>query len=286
MAEITSKMVNELRERTGAPLMDCKRALVATQGDVEAAIDELRKTGLKSAEKRSGNEMGQGRLNAWVGPKGRVGAMVAITCQTDFVANGDEFKALLDEVVHQLAEKNPANLEALTALKHSKTNVALGESVKLFAGKTGENIAIAQFKRFENMTGRVGCYVHHDGKKGALVSVTTEATEEVATAFLKTLCMHIVSAMPVPTANARTEIAQTEVDRERAVLLELPDLKSKPPEMQEKILKGRMEKFFAERVLAEQPWVMDDKLTVQKAVEAALGKGAKIEGFARFQIGK
>lgn len=286
MAEITSKMVNELREKSGAPLMDCKRALVATNGNVEAAFDELRKAGLKTAEKKAGNEMGQGRLDAWVGPKSRVGAMVAITCQTDFVANGDEFKAMLGEIVHQVAEKNPANLDALHALKHSKSGTALSETVKLFAGKTGENTAIAKFQRFENMQGRVGMYVHHDGKKGALVSVTTEATEEVATPFLKTLCMHIVSAMPAPTANSRAEIPASEVERERGVLLELPDIKTKAPEMQEKILKGRMEKFFAERVLGEQPWVMDDKLTVQKAVEAALGKGAKIEGFARFQIGK
>lgn len=286
MAEVTSKMVNELRERSGAPLMDCKRALVATAGDVEKAIDELRKSGMKTAEKKSGNEMSEGRLTAFVGPKARVGAIVAITCQTDFVAKGDEFKAMLDEVVHQIADKNPANLDALVALKHSKTGAPIGETVKLFAGKTGENTAIAQFKRFENMQGRVGMYVHHDGKKGALVSVTTEATEEVAAAFLKTLCMHIVSAVPIPTANSRAEIAPADVERERGVLLELPDIKSKPKEMQEKIMLGRMEKFFSDRVLSEQPWVMNDKLTVQKAVEEALGKGSKIEGFARFQIGK
>jgi elongation factor Ts len=277
-------MVNELRERTGAPLMECKRALVSTAGNVESAIDELRKAGLKSAEKKSANEMGQGRLTAWVGPKSRVGAMVAITCQTDFVANGDEFKAMLDEAVHQIADNNPASLDALHALKHSKTGVPLGETVKLFVGKTGENTAIAQFKRFENMQGRVGCYVHHDGKKGALVSVTTDATEDVAADVLKKLCMHIVFANP--SANARTEIAQADVDREKAVLLELPDLKGKPPEIQEKILKGRLEKFFGERVLSEQPWFQDDKQTVQKILDAQLGKGAKIEGFARFQIGK
>ena len=286
MAEITAKMVNDLRERSGAPMMDCKRALSATNGNVEAAFDELRKAGLKNAEKKSTNEMGEGRLAAFVAPGGRVGAMVAVTCQTDFVAKGDEFQALLAELAKQIAEKNPANAEALGALKHSKTGVALSETVKLLAGKTGENMAIAKFQRYENAQGRVGCYVHHDGKKGALVNVTNGADEAVATDFLKKLSMHVVSAMPIPVANSRAEIPQSEVDRERAVLLELPDLKGKPAELQEKILKGRMEKFFAERVLAEQAWMLDDKLTVQKAVEAALGKGAKIEGFARFQIGK
>lgn len=286
MAEITAKMVNDLRERSGAPMMDCKRALTATQGNVDAAFDELRKAGLKNAEKKSANEMGEGRLAAHVAPGAKSGGMVAVTCQTDFVAKGDEFQALLAEVARQVAEKNPANAEALGALKHSKTGVALSETVKLLAGKTGENMAIAKFQRYENARGRVGCYVHHDGKKGALVSVSTDADEAKAQAFLKSLCMHIVSAMPVPVANTRAEIPQSEIDRERAVLLELPDLKGKPPELQEKILKGRMEKFFAERVLSEQPWMLDDKLTVQKAVEAALGSGAKIEGFARFQIGK
>jgi len=286
MAEITAKMVNDLRERSGAPMMDCKRALSATNGNVEAAFDELRKAGLKNAEKKSTNEMGEGRLAAFVAPGGRVGAMVAVTCQTDFVAKGDEFQALLAELARQIAEKNPANAEALGALKHSKTGVALSETVKLLAGKTGENMAIAKFQRYENAQGRVGCYVHHDGKKGALVNVTNGADEAVATDFLKKLSMHVVSAMPIPVANSRAEIdapasADLPAEPMRAKAPSDPDEISIPPAAD-----VDMEKFFAERVLSEQPWMLDDKLTVQKAVEAALGKGAKIDGFARFQIGK
>jgi elongation factor Ts len=284
MADITPKMVNDLRERSGAPLMECKRALMATDGDLDKAIDHLRKAGLNTAAKKAGNEMGEGRLTAWVGPKARVGAMVAITCQTDFVAKGEAFQALLEDAVHELAERNPKDVDALKALKHPKTGTSFEETVQLFVGKTGENTAIAKMQRFENMRGRVGCYVHHDGKKGALVSVTTEATEDVAAPVLKDLSMHIVFASP--SANSRAEIPAAEVERERAVLLELPDLKGKPAEIQEKILKGRMEKFFAERVLAEQPWFKDEKQTVQKVLDATLGKGAKIEAFARFQIGK
>jgi len=286
MTQITAKMVNDLRERSGAPMMQCKQALTTANGDVDKAFDELRKAGLKQADKKAGNEMGEGRLAALVAADGKSGALVALTCQTDFVAKGDEFQALVAEAAKLGLEQAPADVDALNKLKHSKTGVELGETVKLFVGKSGENTSIAKFQRFANKAGVVGSYVHHDAKKGALVSVTCSADAATAAPFLKQLCMHIVSAMPIPVANTRAEIPAAEVERERAVLLELPDLKGKAPELQEKILKGRIEKFFAERVLSEQAWMLDDKLTVQKAVEAALGKGAVIAGFARFQIGK
>lgn len=279
--EITPSMVRDLRERTGAGLMECKRALEAGQGDLEAAVDHLRKQGLKTAEKKSSREMGQGRIQAWVGPKARVGAMVAMTCETDFVANTEDFQALLSELCHQVAEKNPASPEALLDLKHSQTGAALSEAIKLFIGKLGENTQVARFQRFENMKGRVGCYVHHDGKKGALVSVTTEAADDVAAGVLKELAMHVVFANPA--GNTRAAIPADKIERERAIYLE--EVKSRPAEMQEKIVGSKIDKFYSDNVLPEQKWFKDDKQTVLQVLTAQLGKGTAIADFARFQIG-
>lgn len=284
MPEITSEMVRNLRERTGAGLMECKRALEAAKGDIENAIDNLRKSGLKSAEKKAAREMGEGRVITWIAPKSRVGALAALTCETDFVANTDDFNGLLGEIVQRVAVDNPKDVAALLAAKDARNGQTIDESIKLFVGKLGENTQVARIQRYENMKGRVGTYVHHDKKKAALVSVTTEAEEAPAAAFLKSLCQHIVSKVPAPLALRREDIPASEVERERAIYME--EVKDKPADMQEKITKGKMDKFFADVILPEQKWVFDDTKTVQKVLEETLGKGAKIEGFSNVRIGK
>lgn len=284
MPTITPDMVRRLRERTGAGLMECKKALSESNGDEEGAIDYLRKSGLTKADKKASREMGEGRVSTWIAPKSRVGALVALTCETDFVANTEDFNELLDALVHSVADTNPASAEALLEQKHAKSGATLGEAVKLFVGKLGENTQVARHQRYENMQGRVGTYVHHDKKKAALVSVTTKAEEDVATPFLKELCMHIVSKVPAPLALRREEIPASEVERERAIYLD--EVKDKPANMQEKIVGGKLEKFYADVILPEQKWVFDDTKTVQKVVEERLGAGSKIEGFTHVRIGK
>ena len=278
---ITSEMVRDLRERTGAGLMECKRALEASKGDFEAAVDHLRKQGLKTAEKKADREMGEGRIQAWVGPKMRVGSLVAMTCETDFVARTADFGKLLYDVSELVAEKNPADPEALGRLPMKDGN-SVGDTLKLFVGKLGENVRVPRLARLENMKGRIGSYVHHDGKKAAIVSVTTEADEDQVGEALKEICQHIVVFSPA--AARRDQVAASAVERERAIYVE--EVKSKPADMQEKIVSGKLEKFYADQVLPEQKWMKDDTKTVQKILDEKLGKGAKIEGFARFQIGK
>lgn len=282
---ITSEMVRDLRERTGAGLMECKRALEASQGNFEAAVDHLRKQGLKTADKKAERETGEGRLQAWIGPKMRVGSMVALTCETDFVARTSDFGKLLYDIAELVAEKNPANPEALAALPLNGGS-SVGDTIKLMVGKIGENIKVPKIVRLENMKGRIGSYVHHDGKKAAIVSVTTEADEDQVGEALKELCQQIVAADPVPIAARRDQVPADVVERERGIYLELDELKSKPPEIREKIVAGKLEKFISERVLPDQKWMKDDSKTVQKIVEEKLGKGSRIEAFARFQIGK
>lgn len=280
--EITSDMVRALRERTGAGLMECKRALAASQGDLEGAVDFLRKAGLKTAEKKAERETGEGRVRVHVGPKSRVGSMVALTCETDFVAKTADFEGLLGDLCAHVAEKSPASVEALLDQPFRDGKATVGETLKLLVGKIGENMRLARIVRLENMQGRVGSYIHHDGKKGAIVSVTTSAEEAVATEALKELAMHIVVFNP--TAAKREQVPADLVERERAIYLE--EVKSKPPEMQEKIVSGKLEKFYADSVLPEQKWMKDDTKTVKKIVEEKLGPGSRIEAFARFQIGK
>lgn len=282
---ITSEMVRDLRERTGAGLMECKRALEASKGDFEGAVDHLRKQGLKTADKKADRETGEGRLFAFLGPKARVGSLVALTCETDFVARTADFGGFVAHLAEIVAEKNPADVDALGKLPaHPKMGGAptVGEALKQLVGKLGENARIPRIARLENMRGRVGAYIHHDGKKGAIVSVTTDADEDVAAEALKELCQHIV--VFAPAASRREEVSADLVARERAIYLE--EVKSKPAEMQEKIVSGKLDKYYADSVLPEQKWMKDDTKTVQKILDEKLGKGARIEGFARFQIGK
>jgi elongation factor Ts len=279
--EITSKMVADLRERTGQGMMECKKALAATAGDLEAAVDWLRKQGMKSADKKADREMGEGRVAAHVDSGARAGALVAMTCQTDFLAGNDEFQSLLGSLA-PLAVKNAlADVAALNAVKLPSGN-SVEDTVKLLVGKTGENIKVARLARYENKQGLIGSYVHHDNKKGALVSVTTTAPEAKAKDVLRELSMHVV--MHNPSAATRAEVPAADLEREKAIYLE--EVKGKPAEMQEKIVAGKLEKFYAERVLPEQKWIKDDSKTVQKVLDEVLGKGTKIEGFTRVQIGK
>jgi elongation factor Ts len=278
---ITAKTVSELRERTGAALMDCKRALEATGGDMEAAVDHLRKTGLKSAEKRAGRSTAEGRVAVLVARDGRSGAIVALTSETDFVARTDDFKSLLGELValaHTSQVRTPDEL-----LARPLRGGTAGDAVKQLSGKLGENVQVPQVAAFTNARGFVGGYVHHNDRTGALASVTCDAPAEKASAFLKELGMHIAFARPQ--ALTREAIAPEVVARERAVHAESEEVLSKPAERRDKIVAGKLEKFFTTVALLEQPWYRDDKLDVRKALAAALGPGARIEGFALVQVG-
>jgi len=277
--EITSKMVGELRERTGAGLMECKKALAASAGNMEGAVDWLRKSGLKTAEKKAGREMGEGRIAACILPGSKGGALVALTCETDFVARTADFEGLLNGAAKLAADGNCSDAGQLGAMSYGGST--LDESIKLMVGKIGENISVGKAAAYTNASGFVGCYVHHDGKKAAIVSVKTTGDQAKAVAMLKELSMHIVFSNPV--ALSRAEIDADKVQREREIYLE--EVKSKPADIQEKIVAGKLSAFYAQWVLPEQRWFADESKTVQQALEAELGKGATVEGFARFQIG-
>jgi elongation factor Ts len=281
--EITAKMVADLRERSGAPMMDCKRALAATQGDVELAFDHLRKAGLKSADKKLSRSMGEGRVQAKVAADKRSGVMVALTCETDFVAKTDEFQALLSKLCDHAAKHFPATAEAMLAQKLLGSSETVQDAIRGLIGKLGENMQVAQIACYQNPKGYVGGYLHHNGKVGALVSLSTDAKPDKAEPVLKQLGMHISASKP--SALTRADVAPELIAREEAVYRESEDVKSKPADKQAMILKGKLEKFFESAALLEQPWVHDPKQNVLKALAAALGPAAKVERFALFQVG-
>jgi elongation factor Ts len=280
---IEAKLVQELRSRTGAALMDCKKALQEAGGDLERAVDHLRKAGLKGAEKRAGRETAEGRVRVWVAPHGKIGAMVCLTSETDFVARTDEFASLASELAEHVARVNPDTAESLLDNPFRGRGTSVGEALKALSGKLGENMRVTQIQRFESPTGRVGGYVHHDGKTGALISIKSERPAAEVDAFLKTLGMHIAAMRPL--ALARERIPAELVERERAIYLESEDVLQKPADKREMIVKGKLERFFKDAALLDQPWVLDPKLSVAKATEAALGQGASIEAYALFRLG-
>jgi elongation factor Ts len=281
--QITAKMVQDLRERSGAPLMDCKRALGATEGDVDAAFDHLRKAGLKTADKKAGRSMAAGRVGAKIAANGQAGAMVALACETDFSANTDDFGSMVAKMCAHALKHRPDSPATMSAQKFDGDSTTIDETLKQLVGKIGENMQLANVAHYENAKGRVGTYVHFNNRASALVSITCDAPAEKTDAFIKELGMHIVSSRP--SALSRDQVSADAIERERAVYAESDDLKGKPADRIGKILEGKLEKYFQGIVLLEQPWVKDPAITVEKALAAALGASARIQAFSLFQAG-
>ena len=277
---ITAQMVRELRERSGAGMMECKKALEATSGNLEEAFDYLRKAGLKAADKKAGREMAEGRVHAVIAADGKAGGLIALTTETDFVVKSDDVVTLIEGLAQHALAQQPASAEAMLAQSYGDSNVE--EAVKGVSGKAGENMQLAGAVGYTNPEGRVGAYVHHNFRVGVLVSLTTDADAEKAEAFIKSLGMHVAAIKPE--VLSRDDVDAAQLEREKAIYLE--EVKSKPENIQEKIVQGKLEKFYEGIVLLEQPWVMDDKISVQKALEQELGANSKIVAFTQFRIGQ
>jgi elongation factor Ts len=274
---ISASLVKELRERTGSGMMECKKALVETDGDIEAAIEMMRKSGKAAAAKKAGRTAADGMIVIKFADGGKDAAMVEVNCETDFVAKTEDFVALAEKLAQHVAERAPGNVDELLGQELAGGG-PVGETIKAMSGKMGENMQVAALARFHNQAGYVGAYVHHDQKQGALISISSSRPAQEVGAFLRTLAMHVVARKPI--ALRREEIPAEVVERERKVYLESEDVLAKPEDKRGFIVDGKLQKFFAGSALLEQPWVVDDKISVQKALEAALGKDASIEAFS------
>ncbi len=279
---ITASMVRELRERTGAAMMDCKKALEGADGSMEAAIDNLRKQGLKSAGKKANRDTAEGRVVACLDANGKRGHLVGVACETDFLAKGEGFVGFVGELAKHVTANDPQDADALLAQEWSAGG-DVQAAVSAAVGKFGENVQVSTCVRMNNDAGQVGAYVHHDNKQGAIASITTEAGVDQAAEVIKSLCQHIVVFNP--SFLNQGAVPAEDVEREKAVINESDEVKAKPAEHRDKIVEGKLRKWYSTNTLEDQPWILDDKMTVKKAIEAALGKGSTIVSFQRIALG-
>ena len=291
-APISAKLVGELRSRTGAGMMDCKKALDETSGNMDQAIDLLRKKGITKAEKRSGRVAAEGQIVAHVSADGRTGVLAEVNCETDFVARTDEFKALVAAIAAHVAQDqslsgnvNVGAEDAYLGSAWSQGGAAtVGDVVKTASAKTGENVVLRRVARFVS-TGTVGFYLHHNGKVAVLADVEGGTGPAVAQ-LAYSVSEHIAAGVPaVALAVDKDGVDERTVEREKAIYAEQAAASGKPANIIEKMVSGRLDKFFAEVTLINQPWVRDDSKTIKQLVSEA-GAGLMVKRFVRFQMGE
>ena len=274
---ITAEQVKNLREKTGAGMMDCKKVLTETDGDEEKAIELLRERGLSKAAKKSGRIAAEGLAAAYVSEDKKVGVAVEVNAETDFVAKNDEFKAFVNDVAKQIADKNPATVEELLAEESiSEAGKTVQEVLTNKIATIGENMTIRRFERFESTNGTVTSYIHGEGKIAVLVEMEN-ADEQTA----KDVCMQIAAAKPE--FLDRAAVPADRVEKEMEILKAQAMNEGKPAEIAEKMVQGRIGKFYGEICLVEQEFVKNPDEKVGKMVE---NKGAKIIRFARIEKGE
>ena len=281
---ITAKDVNELRKMTGVGMMDCKKALTETDGDVEKAIELLREKGLASQAKKADRVAAEGMVVAKVNADNTIGAVVEVNSETDFVANTDEFKAFVNAVADTIIEKNPADIEALKACTVAGGTATVEEALQELFLKIRENLQIRRFVRLE---GILVPYIHGGGKIGVMVKAEApEATEGVLTAAKD--CALQVAAMNPPYLK-REDVPADVLENEKKIILaqmaEDPKMASKPEQVKEKIAEGKVGKYYSENCLLEQTFVKDSSMNVQQYVDS-IAKGAKIVEFVRYERGE
>jgi elongation factor Ts len=266
---ITADTVKQLRERTGAGMMECKKALVETQGDLDAAAELMRKTGLAKADKKAARVAAEGTVAAE--RSGQSAALVEVNCETDFVARSDEFQAFARELAKTALVKSPDSLEALLA--SSNAAGSFEEQRRALIAKIGENISVRRFVKV-SAPGALGTYIH-GSRIGSLVAL--EGGDE---ALARDLAMHVAAVKPAYID--ASEVPAAVLDKEREILTEQTKGEKKPPDIIAKMVEGRLRKYLAEITLLGQPFVKDPDTTVEKLVKKA---GAKVVKFVRYEVG-
>ena len=271
MANISAAMVRDLREKTGAGMMDCKKALSETNGDMQKAIDYLREKGIAKAAKKSGRIAAEGACAAFVTADGKIGALTEINCETDFTANNSDFRALVNKITEHVAKTNPADLDALNAsVIEGKKTVA--DLVTEATATIGEKISVRRFVRYEGK--KIISYIHMGGKIGVLVELDGGSDELGKDVALQIAAMN-------PSAVDRDRVDASELEHEKEILRKQALEEGKPAKIVDKMVEGRINKFYKEVCLVEQIFVKDNEKTVQDI----LGK-VKVLNFTRYQLGE
>ena len=274
---ITAQMVKELREKTGAGMMDCKKVLTEANGDMEKAAELLREKGIAKAAKKSDRIAAEGLVLAYVNEDGKVGVAVEVNSETDFVAQNAEFRSFVEMVAKQVALKNPANVEDLLNQKSIEDETkTVSEVLVDKTAKIGEKLSIRRFERFEATNGLVEKYIHGDGKIAVLVEM-----ENADNSLAKDICMQIAAAKPE--FLDRESVPQERVDKEMEILKVQAINEGKPAAIAEKVVAGRIGKFYSEICLVDQAFVKEPDM---KVCDLLKSKNAKIVRFARIEKGE
>jgi elongation factor Ts len=289
MPEVTAALVKELRDKTGAGMMDCKRALGDTDGDIESAVDWLRKKGLAAAAKKAGRVAAEGLIGAAAADK--AGALVEVNSETDFVARNELFQALV-RTIAELAVKGSGNLDALAAAAYPGTGRTVSEEIGELVGRIGENMVLRRVARLSVANGVVASYMHNSlapnlGKIGVLVALESTASADVLAPLGRQLAMHVAAANPQYLD--RTSVSAAALERERDVLRAQADTTGKAADIVERMVEGRLRKFYEDTVLLDQLYVIDGESRVGKVIEAAAkaaGTPIALTGFVRFALGE
>lgn len=283
MAEITSKLVQELREKTGVGMMDCKRALEESKGDMEEAIKLLRKKGMATAEKRAEKSANEGQIASFISSDMKKGVIVELNCETDFVAKTDDFKNLLNEIGNKLlvsSAKSVADLLEENSIADPSQKIK--DRILAVIGRIGENI---QLKRFDRLEGDyVSTYIHAGGKVGVILSAKVGSVDEKVKELCKDLCMQVVAASPrfVAPKDVSSEVIESEKEIYREQIL----AQGKPANIVDKIVEGKMGKFYEEVCLIEQPFIKDPAIKVSKHISSTVSEPFEVLSFKRFQVGE
>lgn len=272
---ITAELVKELREKTGAGMMDCKKVLTETNGDMEKAAELLRERGIAKAAKKSGRVAAEGLVATYVTSDKKVGSIIEVNAETDFVAKNDEFVKFVNDVAEIVAEKNPADVESLLETAYKETGKTVKEILTEKIATIGENMTIRRFERFES-TGLIESYIHGAGKIAVLVDFAKGETE-----LAKDVCMQIAAAKPEYLN--REAVPQERVEKEMEILKAQAMNEGKPAEIAEKMVQGRIGKFYGEICLLDQEFVKDSSIKVGELIK---NKGAEMVRYARFEKGE
>ncbi len=280
---ISAAMVRDLREKTSAGMLDCKKALEETKGDFEAAVEWLRKKGLSSAAKKADRLASEGMVTAYT--SGNTGVLLEVNSETDFVAKNDAFKAFVKDVATLVATKKPASVEALAEVP-SASGAKVGDVLKETIAKIGENLVLRRFERYDG-AGLVHTYIHGDGKIGVMVELTTNSNNEAVRTFANDICLHAAAMNPL--ALSPDQVPTEVVEKEREILKAKALEQGKKPEMLDKIVGGQINKFLAESCLLEQAFVKNPDLKVKDYMAETgkkVGENFSIKRFTRYELGE
>lgn len=294
MADISAQVVKELRERTGAGMMDCKKALKENDGDMTKATEWLRQKGITSADKKAGRVAAEGLVGSYIKTGGQVGVLVEVNCETDFVARREEFQKLVQNIAMQAAESSDVQ-SLMTQQYINNQDITVEEFVKETIAQIGENIQVRRSARFmldEGVAGRVGSYIHTGGRVGVLVEVNCDSEAVAQGEEFQTLVRNIamqVAACPNVEYVKVEDIPAEIVQKEKDIEMGRDDLAKKPDNIKEKIVQGRIEKRLKEMTLIDQPFIRDQSIIVEELIKqnvATLGENIQVNRFVRFVLGE